>query len=249
MDEGYITDDLEPPHKWLFDEDNGENAYHFKMQPLMFFYIALEHQYEEELFKALKEYAGAQGRFILAKERAPPPIHSETNGEHFHIAISLNQNQYEAFKKTIILKRFKRCGVARNGIGRQYGKIHETKVRDQTKFLSYTVKDNNYKSYNFKMEELTHIAELSYPKKDIKTQTQQCMDELLRVPPEIYPDYCKNFDIDISKIEKAIVGYYLDTKKRLSKSVMKLLTVEYLMLHLPNRENHKNEIYHYIKNS
>ncbi|MBA7547069.1 hypothetical protein ES705_39471 [subsurface metagenome] len=221
-------------------------------KPMLFFYIALEHKHEEELFKALKEYAGGTSngaRIILAKEIAPSPIHHEVNGQHFHVAIDMTIKQYEAFKKTIILKRFKRSGVSKNGIGRQYGRIHPKKVRDQTRFLTYTVKDKNYQSLNIDIEQLQKLEELSFEKKDLKTLTQLCMEDLCRVPPEVLPDFCKNFDIDISQIEKRIVGYYLDNSKRLSRSVMKLMTVEYLMIHMPNKENYKDAIYAYIKNS
>ncbi len=217
-------------------------------KPMLFFYIALEHSHEEELFKALKEYAGAGARIILAKEIAPSPTHHEVNGHHFHIAIDMTIKQYEAFKKTIILKRFKRIGIAKNGIGRQYGRICPKKVRDMTRFLTYTVKDKNYRSLNMDIEQLQKLEELSFEKKDLKTLTQLCMEDLCREHPDINPDFCKNFDIDISQIEKRIVGYYLENSKRLSRSVMKLMTVEYLMIHMPNKEKYKNEIYHYIKN-
>jgi len=49
-------------------------------------------------------------------------------------------------------------------------------------------------------------------------------------------------------IEELIVMYYMKNQRRICKTRLKSLAIEYLMNHLGNRENKIKDILYYIKN-
>lgn len=210
---------------------------------MKFFFLALPHSYKDQLWEYLNNYLHPSARLVMAWETSQF-THKETNGEHFHIACDMSDNTYEAFKKTIIIKQFKLRGQARDGIGRQYGVISEKKIRDETKFLSYTLKNNNYIFRNFDLETLQSLYSKSYIKDIEKSLDQKVCEYLIdnKIEFEI-----KQY-ITIENIERFILMYFMTNQKRLCKSRLKSLAIEYMMNYMPNAKNHLDEILYYIKN-
>jgi len=209
---------------------------------MKFLYLAIAHSRKDELWEYLQNYCHPEARLILAWETSVKS-HHETNGEHFHIAADMSDNTYEAFKKTIILKQYNLRGQARDGIGRQYGLISEKKVRDETKFLTYTIKNNNYFSKNIDIKTLQELYKESFIKEDKQTEEQQIMEWLVNNDMANHSEYIKT-----EYIEELIVMYYMKNQRRICKTRLKSLAIEYLMNHLGNRENKIKDILYYIKN-
>lgn len=211
---------------------------------MKFFMMALAHTEKDTIWSALQDYVDSSAQIIMAWEVAKG-VHKATNGEHFHIAIDMDDKSYEAFKKTIIIKKYNLKGRAQDGTARQYGVIKAEKIRDETKFLSYTIKDNNYYSKNIDLEKLQKLYESSYQKEERKTKHQLLMEYLLDKQPE-YPLTDEKY-LDPFKIEFAIMEYYIGhLGERISKSQLKMLTVEYMMVHMPIRLWHMDYIHLYI---
>ncbi len=209
---------------------------------MKFFFLAIKHEHKDQLWEYLQNYLHPSARIVMAWETSQT-AHKETNGEHFHIACDMSDNTYEAFKKTIILKQFKLRGQARDGIGRQYGLISEKKLRDETKFLTYTIKNNNYTFRNIDLETLQQLYSQSYIKDEKVSEDQLVCDYLLdnRIEHQVQ-------HINYENIERFILMHYMNKGKRLCKSRLKILAIEYMMNHLPNRYNHLEDILYYIKN-
>ncbi len=214
---------------------------------MKFFFLALPHSYKDQLWEYLNNYLHPDARLVMAWETSQF-AHKESNGEHFHIACDMSDNTYEAFKKTIIIKQFKLKGQARDGIGRQYGLISEKKVRDETKFLTYTLKNNNYIFRNFELEDLQNLYSRSYIKDIEKSLDQKVCEYLLQFELQFEKTQDGIDMIDIDKIEEYILVYFMKDHKRLCKSRLKILTIEYIMNYHSDRFNHLGQILYYIKN-
>lgn len=209
---------------------------------MKFFFLAIPHSERDSLWEYLQNYCHPDARIVMSWETTKWS-HKETNGEHFHIAIDMSDNQYQAFKKTIILKQYKLCGRAKDGVGRQYGLIDEKKVRDETKFLTYTVKSNNYASRNMDIQELQDMYSQSYIKDDEKqldNLVMEYIDNNIICPTE-------KGNINTEKIEILILLFYMDMGKHISKSRLKTLLIKYCMCHLENRQKYMIEILGIIK--
>lgn len=214
---------------------------------MKFFFLAIKHTEKDSLIEHLGNYCSSEARVLLAWETSNSS-HKQTNGEHFHIAIDMTDHQYQAFKKTIILKTYNLSGRAKGGVGRQYGLIAEDKIRSETKFLTYTIKSNNYYSRNMDIELLKELYSQSYIKEDDNNFDNQVMDFIENKHAEMeYITY--NHRIDVEKIELAIVEFYVDKGKHLCKSRLKTLLLKYLMTRLPCRKNNLAEILGIIKNN
>lgn len=209
---------------------------------MKFFFLVIKHSEKDSIWEYLQNYLHPDARVILAWETSPS-AHKETEGEHFHIAADMSDNTYEAFKKTIILKQYKLRGQARDGIGRQYGLISEKKLRDETKFMSYTIKNNNYYSKNIDLETLQQLYSNSYIKEDKKTEEQMVMEYVLANDCADHREY-----IQIEPIELLVVTYYMQNGKRICKSRLKMLVTEYLMCYLECRHQKIKDILYFIKN-
>lgn len=214
---------------------------------MKFFFLAIKHTQIETLWDYLGNYCSPEARVLLAWE-VTKTAHKQTDGEHFHVAADMTDKEYQAFKKTIILKHYQLCGRAKDGIGRQYGLIQEDKIRNETKFLTYTIKSNNYYSKNMDIEELQELYEHSFQKDDERDLDNKVMDyiEAKHTPME-YITY--NGGIDTEKIEYAIVEFYIQMHKHLGKSRLKSLLIKFCMTCLVKRENSIKEILAIIKNN
>lgn len=212
---------------------------------MKFFFLAINHTEKNSLWEQLTNYCSSEARVLLAWEVAKNS-HTLTNGEHFHIAADMTDKEYQAFKKTIILKKYNLCGRAKEGVGRQYGLIPEDKIRNETKFLTYTIKSNNYQSKNMDIDELQELYKNSFQKDDERDLDNQVMDYIENKYAHMeYITY--NHHIDSEKIELVIVEFYIQNGKHICKSRLKTLLVKYCMTRLGCRQNFINDILAIIK--
>lgn len=213
------------------------------------FFVALEHSYKDDFVKDIESYLDDDAKYILAMEVAKDK-HVETKGEHFHFVGDMTDNQYDKFRKTILVKKYERQGVARNGVGRQYGKIG--KIRDETKLMQYTCKDNNIIYRKIDLKTIQDLIQKSYHREDRKFPLKALMEHLRANSHAHYQDMTDDPDWDDHKVEYVqiefdIIQFYLDNstcEKTLTKSQIKSITTKYLMYYTPYIN--KYDIYNYI---
>lgn len=102
----------------------------------------------EYLEETLLEYD--IGHYIIAFEHK--------NYDHFHFYCQMTEIHYHRFAKRVFKDKFKLRGRAKDGLPRQYGKVKS--VENHEKMLSYTLKDENYKT-NMSQEQLNSAIQLS----------------------------------------------------------------------------------------
>jgi len=192
----------------------------------------------------LEKYLDSSASYIIALETCA--AHSETHGQPYHILADMNQQQYDKFRKTILVNKMHLSGQARNGIGRQYGRIKN--IRDETKLMSYTLKNNNIIYKNIDLKTIQESYEKSYIRSKSKDFVQGCMEFLLTIDhmnmqEGLNPSVAS---IDYTSIEKSIVTYYSDETigKPVSRSALKSLTTRYLMYYHPH--NNAENTYTYL---
>lgn len=199
-----------------------------------FFFAAIKHEYKEDIIKSLDKYITDDTSYLISMETTNG-AHSDTNGEHFHFAVSGFEEKYDSFRKWILVKQFGLRGQATAGKPRQYGKIKANAIRDETKFLAYMCKDysldnNNIIYKNLLKDNLLEYIEKSYKKTEKLTSEQMItwyLDDVLE-DGELYVKQYQNerrwIDsehpvIDHVPIVKYIIQYYIDDKEKvISKS-------------------------------
>ncbi|AXQ66090.1 MAG: putative replicase [Cressdnaviricota sp.] len=213
------------------------------------FFVALEHFNKDDFIKDVESYLEDDARYIVAMEIAKDK-HIETKGEHFHFVGDMTDKQYDTFRKTILVKKYKRQGVARNGVGRQYGKIG--KVRDETKLMQYTCKDNNIIYRKIDLKTIQELIHKSYQKEDRQFPFKELLGYLKANSQSYYEDMTKYPDwddhrVEYDKIEFDIIQFYLDNstcEKVLTRPQIKSIVTKYLMYYTPYQNKH--DIYNYI---
>lgn len=210
----------------------------------IFFMAAIPHSQTETFRNFLLKYLLDDAQYIIAKETAPVS-HKETNGEHLHIAVEMEDKSYDNFRKTILVNHYKLRGKATKQLPRQYGKVRE--IRGFDKFMSYTCKDKNL-LHNFKdLKKLQDYITQSYKKQDKETFIDEVIKYIDKNQTDLIKEYFPQFDWDnIETLEKLVLQYYqLHTKKVPAYSTIKHITLKYLMFH---QKTHINVIYSYLRN-
>lgn len=90
------------------------------------------------------------GHYIIAFEHK--------NYDHFHFYCQMSEIHYHRFAKRVFKDKFKLRGRAKEGLPRQYGKVKT--VENHEKMLSYTLKDDDYRT-NMTKDQLKEAIELS----------------------------------------------------------------------------------------
>lgn len=208
----------------------------------IFFMSAIEHKEINNVQIMLEKYIDASASYIISMETSKT-AHKETKGQHMHYAVQMDNKQYDAFRHTCFNNTYKLRGRAVDGHPRQYGKIKQ--VRDQSKFLSYTVKDKNIIYKNIDLKTIQEYICKSYERVDKKDTVQALMDHLSTLTFTPLPGLSENIATDIIEIE--ILKYSMQNNKAVSKSYIKHITSTFLQLHLKDREKHIKEIFAYIR--
>lgn len=203
--------------------------------------VALNHDISSELIKSFEEYIDVSARYLVGMETAKD-AHAQTKGQHFHFIADMSEKQYDKFRKTILVNKYKLQGVAKMGMPRQYGKIK--KIRDETKLFQYTCKDENIIYKNIDLKTIQEYIAKSYHREERKMPIEELMADL---KANVGMFYNEDGSIRFSMIECAIIQFYCDNSEKekvLTKSSVKSLTIRFLMYYTPKRNIH--EIHKYI---
>ena len=214
-----------------------------------FGFADINHKFKEDLIEMMTEY-GIE-KYIIALEKVEgKKTHIATQGEHIHFVIYTDPKIFKRFKETL---KNKYLLSGKNGkTGRYAGWIETKKVKDEHKFMSYSVKDNNITWKGFTDDEIKNLKDESYQKTD--TLIDDLMKRLLQYRPELRktPEHILN-NINIGKfdlvlLEVEILKFHMEKEKRICKSQIKNLALTYLQLYMVDRFDHLDTIYHYIMN-
>lgn len=184
----------------------------------LFWFVAIEHNRVAEYTNHLMKYLDPSAAYIIAKETARG-VHHETKGQHLHIACELDVKTYNKFHKNIHVEQLKLRRKANEKGGKQVGRVHN--VRDETKMLAYTVKNENIIYKNIDLKAIQHYIEESYPKKD-DWDNDLIQYILLNVQDSQ----------NLEQIEDAIIDFYQTNSKKkanLTRVKVKQITLRYLM--------------------
>lgn len=140
------------------------------------FFAAINHAHADYLIETLTEYN--IGTYIVGME-ITQESHKETNGEHFHFMVQMEDADYHKYAKRVFKDKFKLAGRATKGCPRQYGKVKH--IENLERMKAYTVKSKNIRS-NMDQAELDHIIELSFEREDklkLKDEVFQALDKVV----------------------------------------------------------------------
>ena len=208
-----------------------------------FFFAAIEHSRLEEVHTLIYKYVDASAACIIGLEKADG-VHQLTNGEHMHFAVDMTEDQWKLFYKTFV-NRFN-LGGKNSKDKSYYGRIKPDKVKDETKFLSYTVKDNNYWTKNVELKDIHKYLAGSYQK-----QTKKSLDEEVNqyIHDAVWNISYQDIRRDPEKhIGLAIIQYYRDnpSKGMPNKHFIKRHVLKFMM---QNNQLFSNEtIFNFIYN-
>lgn len=225
------------------------------MAEFHFGFADIEHSKHDELIEMMDDYK--IDKYIIAKEKVEgKKTHVATNGQHYHFVIFTDIKTFKNFKETL-KNKYNLSG--KNGkTGRYAGWIETKKVKNEHKFMAYTVKDNNITWKGFEEDEIKILLDESFQKQD--TLIDELMKMLkqhrpeLRIQPE--PQYLNKFSapvyqskFSITNLEVEILKFYMAKEKRICKSQIKNLALTYLQLHMVDRFQEMETIFHYTMNN
>uniref|UniRef100_UPI004047C430 hypothetical protein n=1 Tax=Algoriphagus sp. TaxID=1872435 RepID=UPI004047C430 len=194
-----------------------------------FFMVALDHTHTAQLVKFLLKYINDDAEYIVGLETCET-AHKETNGQHFHFAVEMEEKQYDNFRKSILVNHYKLRGRATKNLPRQYGKCKE--VRDIDKFLAYTCKDQNIVTNIDDKKRIDAYIQESYKREEKKAQINTILDYLGEIP---MPNNDHLEQCITEKYEIAVLDWYRkNTDKVPAISTLKHIVSRFLLF----RQNH-----------
>jgi hypothetical protein len=203
------------------------------------FMVAVKHTQDDTLWSHLCSYSKDDTPIIMARETSKKS-HQDISGQHFHIYIGWEDKTWEAFKKTILIKKLQLRGKANANLARQYGRV--TKIKDQEKMIAYTIKCNDYKYKNFDKTYLDHIYKNeSYEKEDKLDYQETLMKHLLATRDKfIMPEETTDSPIKVYDLAEEILLHNMENKdKPICKSKLNYYISYYLQCIEPLRFNKK----------
>ena len=215
----------------------------------LFWFAAVKHSTVPEYKKKLEQYLDISAAYIIGMETAKG-VHHATNGEHIHIAAQISKETYKKFHLNYHVGQLKLVMKTKDGIAKQNGLIKT--VRNETRFLAYTCKDNNIIYRNIDLKTIQQYIEESFPKvetweNDIieylkLTYDATCLSTELHDWHNCQPDNhnkdklaldCANCTKDLEEI---IVSYYIANSKKKSvpaRTTIRKIVSRFLMYEIP----------------
>lgn len=135
------------------------------------FFFAIKHVHVDDVEIKLMTYLDEPNQYIISMEKCKDKHHS-TDGEHMHVLCTMSAKNYKAYS-TLILRTYKLRGKAGDGVGKQYGKVN--KIRDLDKMMSYTLKDNNFRT-NMDIKQIEQALGNSYKKEEKKEEELKILE-------------------------------------------------------------------------
>ena len=230
-------------------KNNPVTDYHFG-------FADIHHKFKDDLILMMEEYEIK--KYIIALEKVEgKKTHIATQGEHVHFVINTDPKIFKRFKETL---KNKYLLSGKNGkTGRYAGWINKEKVKDEHKFMSYTCKDGNVVWKGFTEDEIKKLKDDSYQKNDTlvdelmkwltehRVELRKTQDTGTYLNKHMEPIYQGKYDVQ--KIEIEILKFHMNKEKRICKSQIKNLTLTYLQLHMVDRYEAVDTIYHYCMNN
>jgi len=220
-----------------------------------FGFADINHKFKLDLVEMMMEY-GIE-KYIIALEKVDgKKTHIATQGEHIHFVLNTDLKNFKRFKETL-KNKYELSG--KNGkTGKYAGWICKDKVKDEHKFMAYTMKDGNVLWKGFEEDEIKKLKDDSFQKND--TLIDELMKWLKEFRPELRKEqvgtYLNHFGqpiyqgkYDLQKIEVEVLKFYMKKEKKICKSQIKNLTLTYLQLHMIDRFDEVDTIYHYCMNN
>ncbi len=185
-----LTDDY--PNTFVLDNDKKWTAWYF----------AIKHEHKQDILNIWKEYLGEIGKYLVSEEVAENK-HIETNGEHYHFVAEISNKSYHKISKRI-RDKYNLTGKAKNGVGRQYGKV--TDIKNVDRMIAYCMKDG-YISTNLTEDELKKYENISFKpnnkqKEKNITFTQKITNKLIEGKPQ--------YEWDLDQDGEILLDYILD---------------------------------------
>ena len=199
-----------------------------------FGFADIEHKFKDNLIEMMSEYDIK--KYIIALEKVEgKKTHIETKGEHIHFVIYTDPKIFKRFKETL---KNKYLLSGKNGkTGRYAGWINKDKVKNEHKFMSYTVKDNNITWLGFTEDEIKTLLDDSFQKHD--TLIDELMKYLLEHKCEHNKNKCEKGDhggdYDMINLQMEILKFHMIRNKRICKSQLKNIALTYLQLYMESR--------------
>jgi len=188
------------------------------------FMAAIAHDQSANFVNYLEKYIDPMSPYVIGLETAKDS-HQDTSGQHFHICCNMTDKQYDSFRNTILVNHYKLRGQARDGRPRQYGSVRN--VRDKTKMLQYTVKDQNIIYKNFSLEHIQELIDSSYhrpSKRDIRKEILKYLHDRHHISQ--HDELCP---WQYTQIERSILVYLVkNTDKIPCKHTMKSLATQFI---------------------
>jgi len=214
-----------------------------------FGFADINHKFKDDLVLMMTEYEVE--KYIIALEKVDgKKTHIATQGEHIHFVIYTDPKNFKRFKETL---KNKYMLSGKNGkTGRYAGWINKDKVKDEHKFMSYTMKDGNVVWKGFTEDEIKQLKEDSFQKTD--TLIDELMKRLAQYRPELrktQEHILNNINIgkyDLVNLEVEILKFHMEKQRRICKSQIKNLALTYLQLHMIDRFEALEIIYSYTMN-
>jgi len=197
----------------------------------------IEHIKKDEVEKMLMvEYPA--DKFIISLEIASDGKHLATKGEHMHFVLYIKPTHFKNFRETLI-NRYKLTGKNTKKEMRAYGWLKD--IKDPERLKAYSVKDKNIIWHGFENDEIKNYVDQSFTKKE--NNFEVLMNEMkyhqIEYDVESMDKCC------IVNIEKYIIKFYMDRNERCCKSKVKNYTLAYMQLHMKDRYELLDRIYHY----
>lgn len=212
---------------------------------MIFWFGAIFHNRIDEVIAILNKYIEPDAKYIIGLEHCTK--HQLTNGEHMHFAVDMTEANWLNYVKKFT-ETFELAGKNNKKGLSHYGRIKKDKVRDETKFMSYTLKDGNYVTKNIEIAELQILIDGSYKKQDYVEELQDYLDKNEFLFEEDQPHLMKDNPINIEKLEMTILKHYIENnknKKTLLWNKLQWLTLSYMQSRY--RKPTISQIYHYMK--
>lgn len=176
------------------------------------FYCCLPLEELDYLEKTLKEYK--IGDYLITHE-VSQSSHKLTDGSHFHFVVQMSTKDYDAYVKKIFKTKYKLKGQARNGIGKQYGRVKD--LRNAELMKSYALKDNGEFRTSLSDVLLEELRSKSYKKvdrvKEDKDMKKDLMEYLLEQEQILHNKYYDKdpygkYVIDPTQIRIKLISFF-----------------------------------------
>ena len=218
------------------------------MERYTFWFVAIKHSQFDTYLKHLDKYLDTTAGLLISQEIASKGIHKETDGEHLHIAAQITPEKYKLLHLNVHTQQLKLVLKAKNGIGKQVGKISPDKVRDETAFMTYCCKDDKVYTRNMDLEKVQEYISNSFKKKE---NWDEDIINYIKTTYDNQPLYTQNiicfgaesesptfipYHNETTKLEHLVIQYYIDNSKKESiptRNCIRRLVARYLMYKIP----------------